>query len=395
MRAALTRVLLVFFLSFAFGVVAVSSPAVAASKKKKKKKAHKAAPAKAGAAAAPAQNDDDNDDDDAPSAAASAPKAGKPSQDDDDAKPKPKAKAQASEDKDDDDREASDEKKKNSDDDDDEGGESTVVRHKAKKPAPEGESGALVALEVTAGPRAVHRTFDFNDPLADHQTGAPRPYGYKLAIAPAPFVDLGFYPGAFATRGAGAAVGLIARYEKIVGTQTQNVDGSTFSTLAQQFEVGLRGRLPLAEHEVGLTASYGKQTFHVSATDPGPAPQPAGGPPASTVPNVDYTFAGVDLDGRLRLAPIELGAHVGSRFVMKTGDLASVWFSTTKTTSIEAGLSIAYKVTPLFSIVGGGDIIRYGFNFNPVSPTNYIVAGGAVDQYISGFLALRVSLDGG
>jgi hypothetical protein len=389
MRAALTRVLLVVFLSFTFGAVAVSSPATAATKKKKKKKAHKATPAPAGAAA-PAQDDDDDDKDDAASTAANAPKASKPSQDDsDDAKPKPKAKAQASEDKDDDDdHEASDEKKKKKGDDDDDEGGSTVVRHKAKKPTLEGEGAPLVALEVTAGPRAVHRSFDFNDPLADHQPGAPRPYGYKLAVAPAPFVDLGFYPGAFATRGLGASLGIVARYERLVGTQTQNPNGSTFDTVAQQYEVGVRGRLPLAEHEVGLTASYGKQTFHVAATDPGPAL-------GSTVPNVDYTFAGVDLDGRLRLAPIELGAHVGTRFVMKTGDLASVWFSTTKTTSIDAGVSIAFKLTPMFSIVGGADIMRYAFDFNPVNSSNYIVAGGAVDQYISGFLALRVSLDGG
>jgi hypothetical protein len=390
MRAAVTRILLVFGLVFAFGVVAVSSPASASdktwpSKKKKHKKAHKASkPAKAsGGATAPAQDDDEEDD--ADDSSATAAKTGANDDKDEDAKPKAK---KPPADKDDDEREASDEKKKKkSDDDEDDDEGSTVVHRKAKKPTMEGEGGALVALELTAGPRAVHRTFDFNDPLADHQMGVARPYGYKLNVAPAPFVDLGFYPGAFATRGAAASFGVIARYEKVVGTQTENVDGSTFNTLAQQFEVGLRGRMPLAEHEVGLTASYGKHTFQVAEKDPGPAL-------GSTVPNVDYTFAGVDLDGRFRFAPIELGAHVGTRFVMKTGDLASVWFSTTKTTSIDAGLSVAYKLTPLFSVVGGVDFLRYAFNFNPVNPGNYIVAGGAVDQYISGFVALRITLDG-
>jgi hypothetical protein len=388
MRAALPRVLLVFSLVFGFGFVAVSSPAAAADwskKKKKKHKAHKASKPKAAgggaAAAAPADDDNDDDDDDAPETAAKA----KPS--DDDAKPKAK-KAQASDDKaksDDDDREASDEKKKGDDDDD---GDGPVVRRKAKKPVmDEGEGGAQVALELTAGPRAIHRSFDFNDPLSAHQPGVRAPNGYQLRIAPAPFIDLGFYPGAFATRGAGASFGIIARYERIVATQTEDANNQMVDTLAQQFEVGLRGRMPVAEHEVGLTASYGKHTFHASPNDPGPAL-------GSQVPNVDYTFAGVDLDGRLRLAPVELGAHVGTRFVMKTGDLASVWFSTTKTTSIEAGISVAVKLTPIFSVVAGGDIMRYAFDFNPVNPGNAVVAGGAVDQYISGFLALRVSLSG-
>jgi hypothetical protein len=386
-------------LAFGFGVLGVSAPAAAADKKKswpskKHKKAHKAskpaAKATGGAAAAPAAaaDDDDEGDDDADDSAKSAAK-------DEDAKPKAKAKPDAkaaAKDDDDDEREASDEKKKGDDDDDDEGG-STVVRKKAKRPAMQTEGGAPIAFEVMAGPRALHRTFDFNDPLSAHDPNAHAPFAYKLNLAPAPFLDLGLYPAAFATRGAPSSFGLIVRYEKVVATQTQDANGSTFNTLAQQFEAGLRGRLPLGDHEVGLTASYGKQTFHVAATDPGPAPQP-NGMPGSTLPNVDYTFVGLGLDGRIRLSPIELGAHVGTRLVMKTGDLASVWFNTTKTTSIDAGFSVAFQITPIFSVVGGMDFLRYAFDFNPVSSTNYLVAGGAVDQYISGFLALRVSLAG-
>ena len=49
----------------------------------------------------------------------------------------------------------------------------------------------------------------------------------------------------------------------------------------------------------------------------------------------------------------------------------------------------------MFSIVAGVDFLRYAFNFNPVPTTNAVVAGGAVDQYISGYLALRVSISGG
>jgi hypothetical protein len=49
----------------------------------------------------------------------------------------------------------------------------------------------------------------------------------------------------------------------------------------------------------------------------------------------------------------------------------------------------------MFTVVGGGELIRYGFDFNPVSTNAAFVAGGAVDQYISGYLALRVSFSGG
>jgi len=38
----------------------------------------------------------------------------------------------------------------------------------------------------------------------------PKPYSYSLPAGPVPFVDLGLYPGAFATRGFAANIGLVA-----------------------------------------------------------------------------------------------------------------------------------------------------------------------------------------
>jgi hypothetical protein len=403
MRVQHHRVLMVLFcLAFGFGLLGVSTPAAAADKKKawaskKHKKTHhkasKPAAKAAGSAkaAAPAEEaDDDEGGDDAEAAAK-----------DEDTKAKPKAassgkakndnrtdeKSDKDESSDDDERQAS---KRKSDDDDDEGS-STVVHRKAKRPVMEGEPGALIALEVAAGPRAVHRSFDYNDPLSNHLTTVGKPYGYQLKVAPAPFVNLGFYPAAFATRGLAAGLGIVGSYEKIVGTQSPDVTGTNVSTVAQQFEVGLRGRLPLAAHEVGVSATYGQQTFHVNGTDPGPGSNPM--MPNSTVPNVDYTFVGLTADARLRFSPFEIGAHIGTREVLDTGSLNKNWFSTVKTQTIDAGVSLAYRLTPMFDVLGGVDLMRYAFNFNP--NTNTVVAGGAVDQYISGYLALRVSLSGG
>ena len=379
MRAQLTRVLLVL-VCLTVGLAGLSSSAAASDKKSKKHhKHHKhhtaATPAKAvktGGAGAPAAAPADDKDDEGDESAESDEKT-------DDTKAKPKSKAQTSGDKAES-SENSDDKKGGGDED----GDSTVVRRKRPGAAPDGD--APIALELSVGPRALHRTFDFNDPLSNHVAGVQQPYAYKLNLAPAPFVDVAFYPAAFATRGLAASFGIVASYEKLVGTKTTDAHGASFDTLGQQFEVGLRGRLPVGEHEVGLTASYGKHTFHATQTDPGPT--------TGAVPNVDYTFAGIGADVRLRLSPIEIGAHVGTRLVFDTGALGQLWFSTTKTSSIDAGVSLAYKLTPLFSVVGGVDFLRYAFNFNPITSMSTVVAGGAVDQYISGFLALRVTLPG-
>jgi hypothetical protein len=378
----------------ALATVGVSARAVAAdssktwpSKKKKKhhKTHHKASTStststKAGAAPAEDANGDEEGgdeggDDEADKAEKDEPVKSKPAK-----KEKADKDADKADKSDDDEREASDERGGG-----DEGGEDLVIHRKARHVAD--ESGpAPVAFELSVGPRLVHRTFDFNDPLSNHVAGAPKPYSYVLPAGPAPFVDLGFYPAALGVRGPLANFGIVGSYEKLIATKTQS---STSSTDAQQFEIGVRGRLPLGDHEAGLAASYGKQTFHVTEADLGP--QDGG-----TIPNVDYTFVDLNADGRLHFNPITIGAHLGTRFVTHTGALGKMWYPTVKTTAIEAGLSAAYRLTPLFEIVAGADLMRYAFDFNPVSTaTSGFVAGGAVDQYISGYLALRVTFSGG
>ncbi|HTA19079.1 MAG TPA: hypothetical protein VK989_07285 [Polyangia bacterium] len=383
--------LLLILNCLALGTVGVSARAVAAdsstnwpNKKKKKKhhKHHKASSStststKTGAAPAEEADEggDEGGDDEADETEKDQPVKSKPAK-------KEKADRDNKDDKadKDDEREASDEKGEG-----DEGSGEDVVIHRKARHVADASGPAPVAFELSVGPRLVHRSFDFNDPLSNHVAGAMKPYSYVLPAGPSPFIDLGFYPAAIGSAGPLANIGLVGSYEKLVATKTQS---GTSNTVAQQFEIGLRGRLPLGANEVGLAATYGQQTFHVNDTDPGPG---AGG----TVPNVDYTFVGLDADGRLRLDPITLAAHVGTRFVTHTGDLGKMWFPTVKTTVIEAGVSAAYRLTPLFEVVAGADLLRYAFDFNPVPQQLAFIAGGAVDQYISGYLALRVTFSGG
>jgi len=372
----LSRVFLVSSLVLGSFVLGTASPASAAKKKWPGKKHHTtqhssskpASGASGSKSTGAAKKTDDADDDDSGGEAAEADEKPQETRDTKDTK-KPK-KTQAT----------------NEGGSDDEDGESAVVRRKSKRVAMD-DAGAPVAFELQAGARVIHRNFDFHDPLSDYNQSAAKPYAYVLPRAPAPFLDLALYPAAFATRGFASNLGLVAQYERLVGTSTQGPNG-TFDTVAQQLQVGARVRLPVAEHELGVTAAYGKQSFQVSAMDTGPG--------VGTVPNVDYTFAKIGADVRLRFAEvIELGAHVGTRLVFDTGSLGKQWFSTVKTSSVEAGVSLAYRLTPMFTVVGGGELLRYGFDFNPVSTNAAFVAGGAVDQYLSGYLALRVSFSGG
>lgn len=347
--------------------------------KKSGKSRHKKSPSapKAGAKAAPAEEDDDEGEEETAQGGDSG------GGDDEKADPpfKPKKVAKSSDEDEDEDGE-----KSSSDSDDDDGG-STVVRRKQRKVAMESDGTAPIALEIMAGPRIVNRSFRFNEPLSDAAE-------YKLPRGAAPFIDAAIYPLAFAGRGVMANIGIVGRYERLVGTSTVTKDpsgatASTTTTTAQQYEVGLRGRIPLDVHEVGLTGTYGQQSFMPATKSPPPS--------TMAIPNVVYSFVGLGADARLRFGGIvTLGAHLGTRLVTDTGSLGKTWFKKTTTTAVDAGLSLAVRVAPMFEVVAGGDFVRYGFAFNPKPSDNLaFVAGGAVDQYISGYLALRVSLNGG
>jgi hypothetical protein len=348
------------------------------SKKKKKGPAKKhapaAGPAKSGGGAPPAESADDEGEE-------TAQDEGQGDDAEEQAKPAKSAKSEDSK---------SSRKVARSEDDgdeggdssDDEGGDTTVARKKAKfNDDDEDEEGGLVAFELAAGPRVMHRTFDFHDPLSDYQRTLTPPNAYQLPAGPVPFIQGAIYPAAFATRGFAANIGVIGSFEKLVATKTNGQ-----STLGQAFDAGVRVRVPVGGSEIGFAGAYGQHVFKLVTVDPGPG--------TGSVPNVAYTFVRLGADGRLRIADLELGAHIGTRLVLSTGALGQKWFPNTKTTVFEAGVSAGYRLTPLVSVLGGVDLLRYAFDFNPVPQMNPVVAGGAVDQYISGWLALRLTIGG-
>jgi hypothetical protein len=87
---------------------------------------------------------------------------------------------------------------------------------------------------------------------------------------------------------------------------------------------------------------------------------------------------------------------VGTRLVSDTGGLKANWFPNTKTQSVEAGLMLGYGIVPHLDLVGGVDLVRYAFNVHPIpngaDPKTQAIAGGAVDQYVSGWLGVRYRL---
>jgi len=254
-------------------------------------------------------------------------------------------------------------------------------------------------LEIEAGLRAVHRSFTWHDTPPDVRpaAGYPTPQAYRLPLGPALFINGTLYPLAFASRGAGGNFGITGGYEANFATKSVYNEGlaneGKLTTSAHQYFVGVKGRIPVGEHQFGIVAAYGQQVFNL-----------LGDENASNFPDVWYKFFKLGAEGRFRFDALTLGFHVGTRLVSDTGGLKRDWFPHVKTQVLEAGVQAGYTFVPNLDVVFGVDLTRYAFNFNPVPPGtplsipasgspatggSRIIAGGAVDEYLAASLSLR------
>ena len=252
--------------------------------------------------------------------------------------------------------------------------------------------GGLSKFEIMAGLRAIHRSFTYHDTPAQlfPARNFPEPLTYSLPLGPAVFIDGTIYPGAFATQGPGAWLGITGSYERNFATSTVFNEGKLtegkLTTEANQYFIGLKGRIPVSVHEFGLVGGVGKHTFNLRGDENAPL-----------VPDVWYTFVKLGLEGRFNFAPFSVGFHGGTRLVSNTGGLARDWFpGHVRTQSLELGINGGYTIIPSLDVVAGFDLMRYAFDFNPfpsnADPNTNLIAGGGVDQYSSGWLGLRYSL---
>lgn len=259
--------------------------------------------------------------------------------------------------------------------------------------ADSGGAAGLSPFDATAGLRPMHRTFKFHQTLADvRPADGFRPLlSYELPLGPVVFIDINWYPGSHFTTGPAEWIGLTGGFEKGFATQSvyaeDTADEKTLKTNEQQFYIGPRFRFPIGEQQIGAFFTYGQHTFALNGDEAQPL-----------VPDVKYSNLRLGIDGLFRFGDFLAGARIGKRFVTSTGALETVWFPNVKTSSLEAGVTVGYRLVSMLDLVAGFDWLRYAFDFNPVPqrPDNQLsfVAGGAVDEYFTGHIAFRFHIPG-
>lgn len=272
--------------------------------------------------------------------------------------------------------------------------ESNASSSDASSASDTGEPAPLRPYEISLGVRGYNRKFKYTG----LQQGALVPY---QLTAPTIFVAGRLYPGAF-SGGTGplANIGLMGRFEYGIATgsnyQSPGVNGGPttsvpLKTHVYEYQIGIRGRLPIDKHELGLFAVYGDQTFTLSG-DENPAKQPY-----AVVPDVHYHYLRIGLDARIHVSKLVAGAHFAPRFLTSMSELdkAGVWFPGATGSGVDMGLMLGWQLFPWLTPALGIDFVRYGFDFNnqPATPPPRVIAGGATDTYFSGWLGVFANFD--
>jgi hypothetical protein len=252
----------------------------------------------------------------------------------------------------------------------------------------------LRPLELAAGVRGFTRNFAY--------TGRTTPglIPYNLPFAPSVFLAGRFYPGALFNDGPLSHIGIQLRYELGLATTTNYEEGGTggtpkivreLKTNTSEFQVGVRGRLPIGKHELGVSAVYGSHSFTLSGDEK------YGQVPYALVPDVHYHYVRIGLDARFYISKLIVGAQVSPRFLtsMDEIDKELIWFPGAKGSGLDFGLMLGWQLMPWLAPAVGFDVVRYGFDFNnlPVDPKPRIVAGGATDTFVSGWLGAIAHFD--
>lgn len=233
------------------------------------------------------------------------------------------------------------------------------------------------ALELELGGGVESRHFDYTDDIFVSLRN------YELDAAPLIFLGARWYPLAHESRGDLANVGVVGRYAHVFPPTALTRDGRRFDSASNEFFVGVQGRAPIDEHELGLSAGYGQQRFEVTGDEAAPL-----------LPDVVYDYLRVAVAAELRFGEFRFGGELGKRFVLATGELeTAAWFPHVAADAIDARAFVGHALVDDVDLIAGVAITRYFFAMNP-RPDDVRVAGGAVDQYLSGWVAAVWSLPG-
>jgi hypothetical protein len=250
----------------------------------------------------------------------------------------------------------------------------------AATPEPEEPSKRLPhALELGAAVRVSTRSYSYGDALL--KLGE-----HILQATPALRVEVRWYPAAHFTSGFASNLGLDL-YGQMMWPVDSEKGSTAFKTTSTALGIAARLRIPLAAHQLGISAGYGGQSLAIAdagGQDPG-------------VPSVAYGFVRLGADGRFMLGrALFLGVRAAYLLLTGFGELGqAAWFPHVGGGGLEAELSLGYEFSELVALNLGGGMTRYFMSLEPELSDPGVqnhgrIAGGLIDQYLYGVLGVTL-----
>jgi hypothetical protein len=244
-----------------------------------------------------------------------------------------------------------------------------------------GEPGARPAPpHAVLGAQAgfLRRSLAYSDDLYN-RLRAPTTNGWVYRL------DAAFYPFAKPLK---EQVALIASYEGALGgTVRDSRSNRDFGVKFSNIEAGARVRQPLGEHEIGVQVTVGQLTSGLDASSS-----------LTGIPEISYMLLSPSLDLTLNFGAVSLRSALAyQRALGGFGEVANAqWFPHMEGSGFSGQLGLDYRFSPSVALRAGGVLRRFVLDMNsrPEDATGgqAEVAGGAVDQYLSGYFGVAFTL---
>ena len=234
------------------------------------------------------------------------------------------------------------------------------------------EFDALIAMMM--------RDYSYNDALV--KLGE-----HTLSPTPALRFGVRWYPGAHFTNNAAANIGLDL-FTQMMWPDDAKGSSETFKTKSLAFGLGLRYRIPIGKHELGIIAGYGQQQLSFGK---------ASGGVDAAVPDVAYGAVRMGADSRIELAQA-FALKLGAAYLLPVsyGELADkAWFPHASGGGIEGAIGLGYAISPVVELDLGLAYARYFLSLGPELGDSGVavqhrIAGGLTDQFFTGQLGVTL-----
>lgn len=242
-----------------------------------------------------------------------------------------------------------------------------------REASPEGPRSPA-PLSVWVGFSVVNRSFTYHDDIF----GALVPY--HLPAAPVAHLGAEWFPGGHVDLGPLAGLSVRAEGELAVGLESVGAGGATFGTDLWSLGIGLRYRLRVDDVELRADGGYRAQVFRIHP--PGETQRPPDLP--------DIEIHAIRVGGGLRWdwgSGVFMFGHAAYLAPLAVGEIASeAWFPRASAGGVEGDVGMGLRVDDV-ELRGLFAIRRFFYDMRS-EPGDARVAGGAVDQYMSGQLEL-------